>query len=133
MNNAWAYCRAVSNAIKAKKSCQRLYADASMIINEKQILNRRGDLITGSFFPAPLSWHTFLFETTMPSTVVKFVEYDPGSMEMKVGYVSGVCYIYKNVPEDVYLQLKTSRVKGIFLNKNIKGNYEYEKMQVSRS
>lgn len=38
-------------------------------------------------------------------------------------------YDYKNVPEEIYIALKTSGAKGIYLNQNIKGKYKYEKIK----
>jgi hypothetical protein len=40
-------------------------------------------------------------------------------------------YEYKNVPEEVYTAFKTSDAKGIYLNKHIKGQYEFEKVDPS--
>jgi len=38
-------------------------------------------------------------------------------------------YDYKNVPEEVYLAMKSSFSKGSFLNQHIKGKYEFEKVK----
>jgi hypothetical protein len=38
-------------------------------------------------------------------------------------------YDYKKVPENIYNEMKTSSSKGEFLNKNIKPNYEFEKIK----
>lgn len=47
---------------------------------------------------------------------------------MRIVYVSGMVYDYKNVPWEVYQAMKTSGSKGTFLNKHIKGNFEFEKV-----
>jgi len=63
----------------------------------------------------------------MPSTVISEFHYDQSSRELIITFVSGLIYRYKNVPEEVYLDFKTYREKGIFFNKNIKGKFDFEK------
>ncbi|MDB5130519.1 MAG: ATPase protein [Mucilaginibacter sp.] len=65
----------------------------------------------------------------MPSTVVASMKYDPGKATLRVVFVSGMIYDYKNVPEEEYIRMKTSGSKGIYLNKHIKGKYEFEKVK----
>lgn len=67
----------------------------------------------------------------MPSSVIFTVHYDPSSLILRVTFVSGVIYEYKNVPEEVYAAFKSSDAKGIYLNKYIKGKYEFEKVNPS--
>jgi len=64
----------------------------------------------------------------MPSSVVAAMTYDPGSSTLRVRFVSGMVYDYKNVPEKVFKQMKNAASKGTFLNQYIKGNYEFEKV-----
>ena len=64
----------------------------------------------------------------MPSSVVAAMTYDPGSSTLRVRFVSGMVYDYKNVPEKVFKQMKHAPSKGTFLNQHIKGNYEFEKV-----
>ena len=65
----------------------------------------------------------------MPSTVISNISYDPLSSVLRVTFVSGIIYEYKNVPEEVYNALKTSDAKGIYLNRNIKGRFAFEKIK----
>ncbi len=65
----------------------------------------------------------------MPSSVIAGLEYDRGSHTLRVRYVSGMVYDYKNVPEEIYAAIKTAFSKGTFLNKHVKGKYEFEKVQ----
>ncbi len=62
----------------------------------------------------------------MPSSVVAAIKYDAINAVLRVRYVSGVVYDYKNVPEEVYAAMKAAFSKGEFLNHHIKGKYEYE-------
>jgi len=65
----------------------------------------------------------------MPSSVVAALHYYPERKVLRVIYVSGIAYDYKDVPETVYKAMKSSGSKGIYLNKNIKGKYEFEKVK----
>jgi len=65
----------------------------------------------------------------MPSSVVAEIKYDNVSHALSVVYVSGLVYEYKNVPEEIYAAMKTAFSKGIFLNKYIKGKYEFRKIE----
>jgi hypothetical protein len=65
----------------------------------------------------------------MPSSVVSAMKYDRSSHTLRVIYVSGMIYDYKNVPEEVYAAMKIAPSKGTFLNKHIKGKYEFEKVE----
>lgn len=65
----------------------------------------------------------------MPSAVIAEIKYDTVSATLRVIYVSGNVYDYKNVPGDVYNAMKTSYSKGEFLNKQIKPKYEFERVK----
>jgi hypothetical protein len=65
----------------------------------------------------------------MPSSVVAHMIYDADTRTLRIIFVSGMIYDYKEVPESVYLAMKSSGSKGIYLNKHVKGHYAYEKIQ----
>jgi hypothetical protein len=65
----------------------------------------------------------------MPSSVVAAIRYDVPTSTLRVVYVSGNVYDYKKVPENVYKEMKAASSKGEYLNKNIKPNYEFEKIK----
>ena len=65
----------------------------------------------------------------MPSSVVAAIRYDADSSRLRVIYISGNIYDYKKVPEEVYNKMKAASSKGEFLNKEIKPNYEFEKIR----
>jgi len=65
----------------------------------------------------------------MPSSVIAAMHYDPGSATLRIIYVSGMVYDYKNVPEKIYKAMKSAGSKGTYLNRYIKGNYEFEKVK----
>jgi hypothetical protein len=64
----------------------------------------------------------------MPSTVISSISYDTVSSTLRITFISGMIYDYKNVPEEIYHALKTSGAKGIYLNQHIKGKYKFEKI-----
>jgi hypothetical protein len=65
----------------------------------------------------------------MPSTVISEMNYDAATATMRITFVSGMIYEYKDVPEEIYIAMKTSGAKGIYLNRNIKGKYPFEKIK----
>lgn len=64
----------------------------------------------------------------MPSTVVAHIDYDAARLLLTIHFVSGAIYEYQQVPEAVFLSLKQSREKGIYLNRFIKGKYNFKKI-----
>lgn len=65
----------------------------------------------------------------MPSSVVAAINYFPESLILRVVFVSGKVYDYKKVPASVYLQMKSARSKGKYLNEHIKRNYNYKQVK----
>jgi hypothetical protein len=65
----------------------------------------------------------------MPSSVVANFSYDEKTSTLRVKYVSGMVYDYKDVPEKVYREMKAYRSKGSYLNYYIKGKYDFEKVE----
>ena len=65
----------------------------------------------------------------MPSTVISSFFYNADTRTLKIVFVSGLVYNYKDVPEKTYQALKTSFSKGIYFNRYIKDNYEFESVQ----
>jgi hypothetical protein len=64
----------------------------------------------------------------MPSTVVAQMTYNEEKQTLRIVYVSGMVYDYKNVPWELYQAMKASGSKGTFLNRYIKGNFEFEQV-----
>jgi len=51
------------------------------------------------------------------------------STTLRVVFVSGKVYDYKKVPLEVYKAMKNAASKGNYLNRHIKGNYDYKKLK----
>lgn len=64
----------------------------------------------------------------MPSSVIANMDYDAEARTLKINYVSGQVYLYKDVPETVYKELKASRVKGRYLRFFVKDQFAFEKI-----
>jgi len=56
------------------------------------------------------------------------MHYDAKKQVLRIVYVSGNVYDYKNVPETIYQAMKNAASKGEYLNYHIKGKYPYEKV-----
>ena len=54
--------------------------------------------------------------------------YKSESATLRVVFLSGMIYEYKNVPEEIYQQMRTASSKGKYLNEHIKGRYIFEKI-----
>lgn len=66
----------------------------------------------------------------MPSTVIAKIAYDEENEILMIEFQSGKIYYYLDVPKGVYLTLKTTRSKGGYFNRYIKGNYEFEEVNL---
>ena len=77
------------------------------------------------------SWLLILdsFLKTMPSSVVAAMEYNDEAQILRITYTSGAVYDYRNVPPDVYEDMKEADSKGTFLNYEIKGKYRYKRVK----
>jgi hypothetical protein len=64
----------------------------------------------------------------MPSTVVAHMDYYPQSATLRITFTSGEKYDYLHVPEKIYEAMKRSTSKGFYLNKFIKGSYQFKKV-----
>lgn len=64
----------------------------------------------------------------MPSAVIAAYHYNADKQILEIEYHSGKIYHYLNVPEKVYREMRSTMVKGIWFNRNIKGKYEFKKI-----
>jgi len=65
----------------------------------------------------------------MPSTVIAAFNYYADTQTLRIRFVSGIVYDYKNVPEKVYTAMKASFSKGVYFNLHIKNKYSFEKVE----
>lgn len=64
------------------------------------------------------------------SSNVEQIGYENGTL--LVSFKNGTHYNYYDVPKQLFEDLKKAESKGKFLNENVKGKYEYAKLQVSK-
>jgi len=64
----------------------------------------------------------------MPSSVIAGLSYNAPASTLRVVFVSGRVYEYRNVPGEVYREMKRAGSKGTYLNRYIKGNYNFKKI-----
>jgi hypothetical protein len=65
----------------------------------------------------------------MPSSVVAAMDYNEHEHTLRITYTSGAVYDYRNVPPDVFEEMKVADSKGTFLNYEIKGKYLYKRVK----
>ncbi|QDW24613.1 KTSC domain-containing protein [Pedobacter sp. KBS0701] len=65
----------------------------------------------------------------MPSSVIKYFSYDTATETLKIIFVTGMVYLYKNVPGKIYEMLKASGSKGRYFNSKIKDKYKFQKLE----
>ncbi len=62
------------------------------------------------------------------SSNVESIGYDESTQTLRVRFLTGTTYDYKNVLSMEFEQLKNAQSVGSYLNRNIKGNYAYERV-----
>ena len=62
------------------------------------------------------------------SSNVESIGYDEAAQTLRVRFHSGATYEYKNVGIMEFEQLKAAPSVGSYLNRNIKGNYPYQRV-----
>lgn len=65
----------------------------------------------------------------MPSTVIKTYRYFPQEEILRIEYVSGIIYDYLKVPQVVFDEFRSAFSKGVYLNKQIKGKFDFIKVE----
>lgn len=64
------------------------------------------------------------------SSQLKSVGYDQDEADLYIEFKTGVVYRYSEVPETVYNKLKDSESQGSYFAANIKGHYEYKRLDL---
>lgn len=62
------------------------------------------------------------------SSNIDSIGYDENTQTLRVRFLNGSLYEYRNVPLMEFEQLKQAPSKGSYLNRNIKGTYPYERV-----
>ena len=64
----------------------------------------------------------------MPSSVIQRFAYDRDTRILMITFVSGLHYLYLDVPETVYEGLKQAQSKGRYFNRYIRERYQFERL-----
>ena len=64
----------------------------------------------------------------MPSTVIRNYSYDPDTRELKITFVTGRRYVYRDVPQGVVDALKAAFSRGTFFNRHIRDHFDYREI-----
>lgn len=62
------------------------------------------------------------------SSNIEAIGYNSDAQELYIQFLSGATYVYYGVPEHVYEEIMDAPSKGSYLNRVIKGVYEYAKL-----
>ena len=65
----------------------------------------------------------------MPSSVIRYFDYNKQSHTLKIIFVTGMEYHYKNVPERIFEMLKAAGSKGRYFNHYIKDKFMFKKIE----
>lgn len=63
------------------------------------------------------------------SSSLKSVGYDASAQTLEVEFQHGAVYVYLDVPQDVFEELKAAESKGRFFNSNIRSVYTHAKLR----
>jgi len=62
------------------------------------------------------------------SSNVEAVGYDDSAEELHVRFLSGDTYVYHGVPDEIFDGMLNASSKGSYLNREIKGVYQFTKL-----
>ncbi|MCX3265246.1 KTSC domain-containing protein [Pedobacter agri] len=65
----------------------------------------------------------------MPSCVIDHFSYDANKKSLQITFVSGLVYLYRNVPEKIFNMLKAAGSKGRYFNQHIKNHFKFKKIE----
>jgi hypothetical protein len=60
----------------------------------------------------------------MPSTVIRTFTYDEPERVLRITFTSGRIYAYRDVPPEVFRDMKTAFAKGVFFNQRVRDRYK---------
>jgi hypothetical protein len=70
-----------------------------------------------------------MIEVDINSTNLKNAKYDTETKDLTITFLNESIYLYKDVPWDVFVKLRTAESQGKFFNVNIAKKYQYQKIK----
>ncbi|TCD10438.1 KTSC domain-containing protein [Pedobacter frigidisoli] len=64
----------------------------------------------------------------MSSTVIKYFSYNAQAKVLKIIFVTGMVYLYQDVPKQVFDKLKLADSKGHYFNQYIKDKFDFKNL-----
>jgi hypothetical protein len=64
----------------------------------------------------------------MPSTVIRRFDYSPERRELRVEFVTGRRYLYRDVPEEEARAMRGAFAKGRYFNAHIRDRYRFREL-----
>jgi hypothetical protein len=65
----------------------------------------------------------------MPSTAIRYLDYEAAGRVLTVTFVTGRRYVYDGVPPEVFTAFATAPSKGTFFNAEIRDAYDYVELE----
>lgn len=62
------------------------------------------------------------------SSNIEAIGHDDDAQELHVQFLSGGSYIYHGVPREVFEEMMNAPSKGSYLNREVKGRFDYSKV-----
>ena len=63
----------------------------------------------------------------MPSALIRSFEYDAARQILRIVFQTGRCYVYQEVPEAIFLGMKSAFSKGEYFNDHIRENFRFSR------
>lgn len=64
----------------------------------------------------------------MPSTAIRYLNYDSRTRELRVTFASGRRYVYAQVPPAIHVAFSHAPSRGAFFNQHIRDHYAYREL-----
>lgn len=65
--------------------------------------------------------------TYVDSSNIEAIGYDDNAQELHVQFIGGGYYVYRAVPRQIFDDMMAAPSKGSFLNREVKGVYQFTK------
>lgn len=69
-----------------------------------------------------------LYLSENESNNISKIEYDNSTQSLLIVFRNDAEYLYSDIPESVFLDMKNSESKGSYLHNHIKGKYRYSRV-----
>jgi hypothetical protein len=70
-----------------------------------------------------------MIEVSIKSTSLRAASYDTLKENLRVSFINGNIYEYKNVPSTMFTKFRLAKSQGKFFNQNISKGYNFRKVK----